>query len=111
MWCGSSCKKVRSIWTVVCWSESMSGPQHRSKAVPSHCGRKTAGPGADYRLGCLLPRPWMLIVAKLAKCDGIELTPRRFWLTIAKRGGYVARKGDGPPGWSQLERDPGSLRH
>ncbi len=51
-----------------------------------------------------VPRSWVLIVAKLAKCDGIELTPRRFWMSIAKRGGYLARKGDGPPGWSTIWR-------
>jgi len=55
-------------------------------------------------LQAFVPRPWVLIVAKLAQCDGIELTPRRFWLTIAKRGGYLARKGDGPPGWSTIWR-------
>jgi hypothetical protein len=51
-----------------------------------------------------VPRPWVRIVAKLAQCDWIELTPRRFWLTIAKRGGYLARKNDGLPGWSTIWR-------
>jgi len=55
-------------------------------------------------LQAFVPRPWVLIVAKLAQCAWIELTPRRFWLTIAKRGGYLARKGDGPPGWSTTWR-------
>lgn len=54
-------------------------------------------------LQAFVPRPWVLIVAKLAKCDWIELTPRRFWLTIAKRGGYslaqaTARQNGQPSG-------------
>ena len=52
----------------------------------------------------LVPRTWLRIVAKLAKCEWIELTPRLFWLTIAKRGGYLGRKRDGPPGWLTLWR-------
>jgi hypothetical protein len=55
-------------------------------------------------LQAFVPRPWVRIVAKPAQCEGIELTPRRFLLTIAKRGGYLARKGDGPPGCSTLWR-------
>ena len=55
-------------------------------------------------LQAVVPRPWVLMVAKLAKCDWIELTPCRFWLTMAKRGGYLARKGDGPPGWPTIWR-------
>jgi hypothetical protein len=55
-------------------------------------------------LRAVVPRSWVLVVAKLAKCDWIELTPRRFWLTLAKRGGYLARSNDGPPGWSAIWR-------
>lgn len=29
-------------------------------------------------------------------------SPRLFWLTIAERGGYLARKRDGPPGWQTI---------
>ena len=52
----------------------------------------------------LVPRTWLLIVAKLAKCEPTELTPRGFWLTIAKRGGFIGRKGDGAPGWMTIWR-------
>jgi hypothetical protein len=55
-------------------------------------------------LRTFVPRPWVLIVAKLAHCHWIERTPRQFWLTLAKRGGYLARKGDGLPGWSAIWR-------
>lgn len=55
-------------------------------------------------LRAVVPRYWVFVVAKLAKCEWIELTPRRFWLTLAKRGGYLARSNDGPPGWSAIWR-------
>ena len=50
------------------------------------------------------PRVWLLVVAKLAKCDPLELTPRLFWLTIAKKGGFLGRKHDGQPGWITIWR-------
>ena len=46
----------------------------------------------------------LLIVAKLAQSAADTLTPRQFWLTIAKRGGFIARKNDGPPGWMTIWR-------
>lgn len=32
------------------------------------------------------------------------LTPKQFYLAIAKRGGHIGRTGDGPPGWLTLSR-------
>lgn len=55
-------------------------------------------------LQAAVPRTWLLIVAKLAQCDPTDLTPRGFWLTIAKRGGFIGRKSDGMPGWLTLWR-------
>lgn len=55
-------------------------------------------------LRAVVPRSWVFVVAKLAKCEWVELTPRCFWLTLAKRGGYLARSNDGPPGWSTIWR-------
>lgn len=52
----------------------------------------------------MVPRTWILIVSKLGKCNPQELTPRRFWLTIAKRGGFIGRKSDGQPGWLTIWR-------
>lgn len=52
----------------------------------------------------LVPRTWLLIVARLAKCDAATLTPRQFWLAIAKRGGFIGRKSDGQPGWMTIWR-------
>lgn len=43
------------------------------------------------------------VVAKLAKVDDpATLTPRRFLDTIARQGGWLARKHDGRPGWQTL---------
>ena len=53
-------------------------------------------------LQALVPRSWIMVVSRLAKCGPELLTPRMFWLTIAKRGGWVGRKSDGPPGWQTI---------
>ena len=50
-------------------------------------------------------RTWLLVAAKLVKCDPLELTPRLFWLTIAKKGGFLGRKHDGQPGWITIWRE------
>jgi hypothetical protein len=52
----------------------------------------------------LVPAIYILLVAGLAKVDPQTLTPRLFWRTIAKRGGYLARKHDPRPGWKVLWR-------
>ncbi len=51
-----------------------------------------------------VPRLWIAVVAKLAKCDPQKLTPRRFWTTIATRGGWLGRTHDPPPGWKVIWR-------
>jgi hypothetical protein len=41
-------------------------------------------------------------VRALAACRGLEerkLTSRAFWIEVAKMGGFLARRGDGDPGW------------
>jgi hypothetical protein len=51
-----------------------------------------------------VPKMWISIVSYLAKIEATQLTPRQFWLTIAKRGGWVGRKGDSRPGWKVIWR-------
>ena len=51
-----------------------------------------------------VPALYVAVVAGLAKQDPESLTPRRFWRTIAKRGGYLGRKHDGRPGWKVIWR-------
>ncbi len=53
-------------------------------------------------LAALVPAVWGMVVARQARCPLQRLSPRLFWLTIAKRGGYLARQGDGPPGWQTI---------
>lgn len=50
------------------------------------------------------PPIWIAIVASFAKCKPADLTPATFFLTIAKRGGYLNRKSDPRPGWKVLWR-------
>lgn len=51
-----------------------------------------------------VPALYVLIVAGLAKVSPESLTPRQFWRTLAKRGGYLGRKCDPRPGWKVLWR-------
>ena len=55
-------------------------------------------------LRAVVPYSWLIVVAHLATCRPEKLTPRQFWLTIAKRGGFIGRKGDGLPGWQTIWR-------
>jgi hypothetical protein len=50
----------------------------------------------------LVPPVWIRVVAALANADAPTLTPRQFWRTIARRGGWPGRKGDGRPGWKAV---------
>lgn len=52
-----------------------------------------------------VPWLWIFVVARAAKknpADPEKLTPREFWLRIARQGGYIGRKSDGRPGWSTI---------
>lgn len=42
------------------------------------------------------------VVAHLAHIPSAQLTTQQCWSTIARQGGYLGRKGDGPPGWKTL---------
>jgi hypothetical protein len=50
----------------------------------------------------LVPSDWIFVVSRLAKCSQEALTPRLFWLTLAKQGGFIGRKSDGMPGWQTI---------
>jgi len=50
----------------------------------------------------LVPPLWIQIVAALAKLAPEQLTPRQFWQTIARRGGWIGRRSDGRPGWKTI---------
>lgn len=50
----------------------------------------------------LVPVDWIMVVSFLAKCRPESLTPRLFWLTLARRGGFIGRKSDGLPGWQTI---------
>ena len=50
----------------------------------------------------LVPPDWLLVLSHLAKCPPEALTPRLFWLTLARRGGFIGRQSDGLPGWQTI---------
>ena len=52
-----------------------------------------------------VPWLWIVVVARADKknpADPQTLTPREFWLRVARRGGYIGRRQDGRPGWSTI---------
>jgi Transposase DNA-binding/Transposase Tn5 dimerisation domain len=49
-----------------------------------------------------LPREVVGVVAHLAQVPAAQLSMQQCWFTIAKKGGYLGRRGDGPPGWKTL---------
>ena len=58
-------------------------------------------PGA---LALVAPPPWVEMVADLAGVPRDRMTPRLFYLTLARRGGYRARTNDPRPGWKVIWR-------
>jgi hypothetical protein len=66
-------------------------------------GSDQAAPTNDSKaLRDAVPRTWIAIVSHLGKVEPKKLTPRQFWITIAKQGGYIARARDGHPGWKTI---------
>jgi hypothetical protein len=51
-----------------------------------------------------VPNDWVRVVAHLAERPAEQLTLGEFWLTLARQGGYLARRRDGPPGWKTIWR-------
>ncbi len=52
----------------------------------------------------VLPAEVVAVVAAKAGLPVVGLTAQQCWYSIARLGGYLARKGDGPPGWKTLWR-------
>lgn len=51
-----------------------------------------------------LPPDLVTVVATLAEVPPQSLTVGTFWREVARFGGYLGRRGDGPPGWKTLWR-------
>ena len=53
----------------------------------------------------VVPKLWMLLVASQAyRKPQRELSVQEFFVGVARLGGHLARKNDGPPGWLTLWR-------
>ena len=50
----------------------------------------------------VLPTEVVQIVAHLRQTNPTTMTAQQCWYAIARHGGYLGRKGDGPPGWKTL---------
>ena len=52
----------------------------------------------------ILPPDIVEVVASLDQRDAHTMTSQQCWYAIARYGGYLGRKRDGPPGWKTLWR-------
>jgi len=64
--------------------------------------RSASRENPDTPASAVLPADVVRVVALKAKVPPEQLTVQQGWYTIAKAGGYLARRGDGPPGWKTL---------
>jgi hypothetical protein len=44
----------------------------------------------------------LAVVAAQTGCSPASMTTATFWQAVARMGGYLARRHDGPPGWKTL---------
>lgn len=64
--------------------------------------RSASRENPDMPASAVLPAEVVRVVALQAHLPPEQLTVQQCWYTIAKAGGYLARRGDGPPGWKTL---------
>lgn len=54
-------------------------------------------------LASTLVEPLMVeVLAQRMQCNDQSMTMHEFWLLVARLGGFLARKGDGEPGWRTI---------
>lgn len=63
-----------------------------------------SGEDADDPAALHAAPEWIAVVAALAGVEAETLTPRRFWRTIARQGGWIGRTSDPRPGWKVIWR-------
>ena len=61
-----------------------------SRTAPERCAQEVIDPDT------------VAVIAAPAGQSSLTMTVRGFWVEVARMGGYLARKGDGPPGWKTL---------
>ena len=61
--------------------------------------RATARQSPQQPANQTLPTEVVEVVAAKAGISAAQLTTQQCWYLIAGFGGYLGRKGDGPPGW------------
>jgi hypothetical protein len=67
-------------------------------------GRENARQEPERRAQEVMSAAEVAVVAELAQVPAGELTLGRFWHEVARQGGYLGRRRDGPPGWRTLWR-------
>ncbi len=66
--------------------------------------RAAARQEPEQRASQVLPADVVEVVAYLDQRDAQTMTSQQCWYAIARYGGYLGRKRDGPPGWKTLWR-------
>lgn len=67
-------------------------------------GRENARQEPERRAQEVMRGAEVAVVAELAQIPAAELTLGRFWQEVARQGGHLGRRRDGPPGWRTLWR-------
>ena len=93
---------VRMLWLRDLASAGLEQSKTSKNSKASAAPTKTPASEDPKALAALIPPLWIAVVARLARSTPDTLTPRIFWRTIAQRGGWLARKHDGRPGWKAL---------
>jgi len=58
----------------------------------------------DRRAQEVIEPDMLAVMAARTRQSPVTMTVGDFWIEVAHMGGYLARKGDGPPGWKTLWR-------
>jgi hypothetical protein len=96
---------VRMLWLRDLAAPHLTVPSTKPSSKSPCPGVSVSGSQSPAALQAVMPILWIAVVSRLAGVDKPRtLTPYQFWRTIAKRGGWLARKHDGRPGWKALWR-------
>jgi Transposase DNA-binding/Transposase DDE domain len=74
----------------------------QSSSTSTTMTSSSASADSPSMLQATVPWSWIAVVSHLHQIDPEQLTPRQFWIAIAKRGGWIGRTRDHRPGWKAI---------
>jgi hypothetical protein len=103
---GSALERLAALTAVVAVRmlqlRDLARPAGTTEPLVSWSQMSAGDRSANRHLRRAVPPEWLAVVAHLAGCPIDDLSPGLFWLTIARQGGFIGRRGDGWPGWQTL---------